>query len=338
MRLHRTRAAGGSVYRRTGLLVATLAAALLAGFGLAPAMAAPAAHPAHGVCGVTKAKSAHYKHIIWLFMENHPYDEIIGSKDAPFINTLAGECGLATNYHNISHPSAPNYLAVTSGELGGADDCTPSQCPDTNENVFAQVTRAKKTWRTYAEGMSGGNCQQGPLDSGWAPPYDVNHNPPVYYPSLQADCMKYDVPMGTLTSGPFADALAHGLPSFSFIAPDVCHDTHNCAVSVGDDWLRQTVTAITSSKDYRSGDTALFITWDEGEHGFTNDCAYNTTDEGCHVATVVVSPSTRPGTTSNELFNHYSLLKTTEELLHLHGRLGHAADPQVNSMKHAFHL
>jgi hypothetical protein len=50
-----------------------------------------------------------------------------------------------------------------------------------------------------------------------------------------------------------------------------------------------------------------------------------------------VSPSTRPGTVSDELFNHYSLLKTTEQLLHL-PLLGHAKDPAVNSMLRPFRL
>ena len=61
----------------------------------------------------------------------------------------------------------------------------------------------------------------------------------------------------------------------------------------------------------------MFVTWDEGEGGSSNDCASNTTDIGCHVATLVISPSTVPGTTSSTLFNHYSLLGTAEQLLGL---------------------
>jgi hypothetical protein len=64
--------------------------------------------------------------------------------------------------------------------------------------------------------------------------------------------MKYDVPMGTVSSGAFHDALVNGLPSFSFVAPDVCNDTHNCSISTGDAWLQQTVTAIVNVKDYRT--------------------------------------------------------------------------------------
>ena len=30
-----------------------------------------------------------YDHVIWIWMENHGYDEIAGSHDAPFTNSLA---------------------------------------------------------------------------------------------------------------------------------------------------------------------------------------------------------------------------------------------------------
>ena len=79
----------------------------------------------------------------------------------------------------------------------------------------------------------------------------------------------------------------------------------------------------------------MFITWDEGEGGKSTNCAMNTTDVGCHVATIVVSPTTKPGTRSGTLFNHYSLLGTTEQLLGL-PLLGEAK--RVHSMTSAFGL
>jgi arylsulfatase A-like enzyme len=63
------------------------------------------------------------------------------------------------------------------------------------------------------------------------------------------------------------------------------------------------------------GTTVVIIAWDEGEGGTSSNCAANTRDAGCHVAAIVVSPSTAPGTRSSTLFNHYSLLATTERLL-----------------------
>ena len=53
---------------------------------------------------------------------------------------------------------------------------------------------------------------------------------------------------------------------------------------------------------------------------------------------LVVSPSTSRGTRSALLFNHYSLLKTTEQLLGIKTFLGHANDSSSRSMRSAFHL
>jgi phosphatidylinositol-3-phosphatase len=79
--------------------------------------------------------------------------------------------------------------------------------------------------------------------------------------------------------------------------------------------VRRSVVAPSGSSEYTSGTLALFITWDEGEGGASNECATNTTDVGCRVATIVLSPSTAAGTQSSTLLNHYSLLGSTEQLL-----------------------
>jgi phospholipase C len=328
------------------------AVVLILGIASGPAAAATSGGStvvdANAPCvGLADAPS-HFSHVIVLFMENHPYNDIIGSPHAPYVNGLAHRCGLATNYHNITHPSAPEYLAVTSGELGGAGDCPPvfldpswpPTCPDTNNNIFHQTMEAGQTWKVYEESMAV-NCFEGEDSSN----YDINHNPAAYFtdlggPSGAADspCKRFDVPMGTPTSGNFATDLANGtLPNYSFIAPDLIHDTHNGTVRQGDEYLSQLLPRILGSREYKSGSTVLFLAWDEGEGGSSNLCADNTTDVGCHVAALVVSPYTRPGTVSSELFNHYSLFKTSEELLGL-PLIGNATDPQIKSMASAFNL
>src|SRR5260370_38701161 len=87
---------------------------------------------------------------------------------------------------------------------------------------------------------------------------------------------------------------------------------HDGTIADGDTWLASNLPAIFNSPEYRSGTTAVFLTWDEGEGGTSNDCATNTTDVGCHVATIVISPTTLPGTTSGTLSNPYSLPGTPE--------------------------
>jgi len=83
----------------------------------------------------------------------------------------------------------------------------------------------------------------------------------------------------------------------------------------------------------------VFITFDEGSDvgSYANgeNCATNTSDTSCHLPTIVISPSTKAGARSGTLFNHYSLLGTTEQLLHL-SKLGQAAS--YPTMVSAFNL
>jgi phosphatidylinositol-3-phosphatase len=279
-----------------------------------------------GPCGTMALSSTAYTHVVWIWMENHSSSTIIGSLQAPYINSLATSCGLAANYHNISHPSLPNYLAGTSGLSLTAiqpftSDCAPSSsCSTSTPSVFGQG----ETWKAYEDAMPS-NCHTS--DAG---PYAVRHNPPAYYTTLHG-CSSFDVPIGQLST----DLKSGTLPAFSFVTPDVINDMHDGSVAQGNAWLAKTVKRIVKSTGYRTGKVVLFVTWDEGEGGSSDNCATNTADVGCHVATIVVSPSTPAGVTSSTLFNHYSLLMTTEQLLGL-PLLGSAST--ATSMKAAFGL
>jgi phospholipase C len=239
---------------------------------------------------------------------------------------LASECGLATNYHNISHPSLPNYMAATSGLAYSGiakfdGDCNPVPgCTTTAKGIFAQG----ETWKEYAESMPS-NCDM--TNSG---EYAVRHAPPPYYTNLKG-CTSFDVPYTQLAT----DLAAGKLPAFSFITPNLIDDMHDGTVADGDTWLKNNLPTILNSSEYTSGSTAVFITWDEGEGGSSNMCATNKTDVGCHVATLVISPSTAAGTKSATLFNHWGLLGTTEQLLGL-PFLGKAAT--AKTMTSAFNL
>src|SRR2546423_10942961 len=56
-----------------------------------------------------------YQHVFVIMMENTSYTSLIGSVNAPWINSAAMTYGLATNYTGVTHPSQPNYIAATSG-------------------------------------------------------------------------------------------------------------------------------------------------------------------------------------------------------------------------------
>jgi chitodextrinase len=276
-----------------------------------------------GPCGTATTPPATYQHVIWIWMENKAYGEIIGSSSAPYENSLANQCGLATNYSAITHPSLPNYIAATSGDYWGiSDDNPPSSHPLSVGSIYSQVKAAGKSWRDYEENAPG-NC---PLDSSY--PYAVKHDPAPYYTNIRTDCANWDVPMGTTSGGNFLNDLNNNsLPAFSFITPDLCNDTHDCAVSTGDDWLASWLPKIFACSAYQSGSTAVFITWDEDDGSTSN-----------HVATIVASAYTPAGTRSSTAYNHYSLLRTTEQLLGINTYLAHAGDTTTNSMRTDFHL
>jgi hypothetical protein len=289
------------------------------------------------ICGTRARRARHYSHVVWIWMENHGYDQIVGSPDAPYINSLISACGLAANFHNITHVSLPNYIGAVTG-LALSDlqpllnDCNPGgACLTAADSIFAHVP----SWKAYMESMTT-NCQATGLVG-----YAVRHNPPPYLTSL-ADCGTFDVPYTELQSDLDNDAL----PAFAFITPNTVNDMHDgtdpTAIQNGDTWLQNELPKILSSAAYQSGTTAIFITWDEGEVGtdFTlgEDCANNTAAESCHIPTIVITPSTRPGTVSNTLFNHYSLLKTTEKMLGIRRRDFVGLTKQVRTMRRGFHM
>jgi phosphatidylinositol-3-phosphatase len=272
--------------------------------------------PLAGPCG-TGTPPATYQHVVWIWMENHSADEVLGqSAEAPFEQELARRCASTTTYRAVGSPSLPNYIAATSGDTQGIhDDAPPAAHPLTVDNLFRQVRAGGGTARSYEETMTQ-NCA---LRS--AGRYAVKHNPQPYFvgPTDRSACQTDDVPLGSLGAGPLHDDLPAGrLPTFAFVTPDLCDDTHDCDVSAGDQWLADWVSLILASPTYQSGSTAVFIVW----------------DEPTPMPMLVITPSVKPGTVSTAPWDHYSLLRTTEDLLGIDGHLGRAAD--APSMRAAF--
>jgi len=110
------------------------------------ASSSPSATPANGIPA--------FRHIYVIIMENQEYSSIVGSKQAPYLNSLIARYGLATDFYAETHPSEPNYIALTSGGLQGtnSDGYYNLSAP----NLFDQIEAAGKTWHVYAQGYPGG--------------------------------------------------------------------------------------------------------------------------------------------------------------------------------------
>jgi phospholipase C len=243
-----------------------------------------------------------WEHVIWIWMENKEQGSVIGAPDAPLLNNLTSTCGSAAAYSGVEHPSLPNYIAATSGDTWGiTDNNNPSVHPLLVPSIYSQLEGVGSTWRDYEENAPKNCPQAGSGD------YAVRHDPAPYYTTIAATCALYDINAGTLASGPLASDLAAGtLPTFSFITPNVCNDMHSCPVRAGDDWLRAWLPRILASPAYQAGTTAVFVAWDENEGA-----------SGNRVPFLAVAPAIVPGTSATTPFNHYSLLRTTEEMLGL---------------------
>jgi hypothetical protein len=258
-----------------------------------------------GPCGQVSTPPAQYDHVVWVVMENKAYSSVIGSASAPYENQLASQCGSAVNFFAETHPSLPNYIAMTSGSPQGiADDNPPSSHPLDVPSIFSQLGTG---WRSLQESMPS-NCLL--TSSGQ---YAVKHNPAAYYTNIRTGCGSLDVPLG---DPPDISA------RFTFVTPNLCNDTHDCSVATGDAWVQTFLGKVFASAEYQAGRTAVFLTWDEDDSSHSN-----------HIATVIAAPSVAPGTAPTATFNHYSMLRTTEEMLGL-GFVGSAAS--ATSMRAAF--
>jgi phosphatidylinositol-3-phosphatase len=218
-------------------------------------------------------------------MENHSAEEALTGS---FTAALAARSGEALDYHAVSHPSVPNYLALESGSTWGVTDDSYRSLPAAD--LGHELTQAGVAWRAYMDGLDPARgCLNTPL------PYDPGHNPFLFF---GGGCPANVVPF---TSFPH-DIGSSSAPRFLWVTPDICHDQHSCSIATGDAWLRSAVGAIEGSPAWTPG-AVLFITWDEDDHSAANS-----------VLTLVLTPGGRHAV-SRRTYNHYSLLATVEDLL-----------------------
>jgi acid phosphatase len=255
-----------------------------------------------------------------VLMENHEYGQIIGSPSAPYVNSLASTYGLATSSYGITHPSLPNYLALTGGSTFGiSSDCT--SCHVGRSNLVDQLERHGISWKAYMEDLPS-PCYTGSYHRDYA----KKHDPFVYYDDVVRNpsrCHRV-VPFTQLS----ADLRSGTLPRFVWVTPNLCHDMHDCGVATGDDWLKANLPPLLAAL----GPTGvLFLTFDEG----TSDAGCCGKAAGGHVATIVAGPAVVPDGEFSTGYDHYSVLRTIEAAWGL-GRLRNAGCSCTRAMSAFF--
>lgn len=240
-------------------------------------------------------------HVVILILENHAYNQIIGSKDAPYINSLLKDkhCALFTNYYAIMHPSQPNYLAIFAGSNFGIDnDDRPANLPFSYPNLGAELLSRRLTFAGYSE-----NLPMAGFDGNYSGSYARRHNPWVNWQNAKSNGIPPELNL------PFKDFPKNfnNLPAVSFVIPNVKNDMHDGKdpdrIVQSDTWVKKNLKQLI---DWTKSHNSLFIlTFDED-----NDL------QGNHIVTLFYGEMVKGGS-YNEKVNHYSLLRTVEAMYNL---------------------
>ena len=263
-----------------------------------------------------------FSHVFIIVMENEEAGDVYQASDAPYINGLGAQYAEGLKYFGASHPSLPNYLALTAGTpnpLDGTDCSVSSAChvSGSHTNIADEIEASGRTWVAYMESMPA------PCTTADAGTYAVRHDPFVYFDDIRdgpnARCARHVLPYDASS---FASQLAAGtVPNYVWITPNVCNDGHDSCggdpVAHADAWLSQNVPPILASPAF-THNGVLFVVWDEGT---SNAGCCGQGSGGGLVPLIAASPLATRGLRSTQPANHYSLLRTIEIAWKL-GQLG----------------
>jgi phosphatidylinositol-3-phosphatase len=223
-------------------------------------------------------------HTIVIVFENRAFGQVVGSKQAPYLNELAHEGALFTQSYAITHPSQPNYLALFSGSTHGVES---DSCPYyfNSPNLASGLLAAGKTFIGYAEDLPAVGsqwCIDGEYARKHVPWVDFRNVPP-----------SVSQPFSSFPVGDYS-----ALPDVSWVIPNLCNDMHDCSIATGDTWLRANLSGYVNWA--MTHDSLLIITFDEDDDTPVN-----------RIPTIFIGQQVRPGKYSEKI-NDYSVLATIE--------------------------
>jgi len=238
-----------------------------------------------------------FNHVFVVVEENRNYEQVIGNPEMPYLNGLAAQYGLATEYYAVTHPSIGNYFMLTVGNVVTNSDSFSDTVTD--DNIVRQLIAAGRTWKSYAEDLPSVGYTGGDVGS-----YARRHN--VF--ALLSDVRTPAQAPNLVPFSQFAGDLAENtVPNFAYLVPNLCNDGHDCPSSAVDAWLQTNIGPLIASSQFQR-DGLLIITYDEGpdddrRHG------------GGRVAWVAVSGRSKRGYRSSTFFQHQSTLRLAAQAL-----------------------
>jgi hypothetical protein len=263
-------------------------------------------------------------------------------------NYIAMVSGQAPNPQNQADCNTFNDMLP--GTIGANGQAIGTGCvfPTSVPTIASQLDSAGFTWRDYNDSMGATptressvcghpalNSSDGTQKATAEDQYATRHNPFVYFHGIIDDTTLCDTHVVSL------DPLAHDLSSvastanYSFISPSLCNDGHDAPCANGqpgglaqvNTFLRTWVPRITGSPAFKQNGL-LIITFDESENSDTSSCCGeipgpNSASPGISgpgggdVGAVLLSPCIVPGTVTQTAYNHYTMLRSVEDIFGL---------------------
>ena len=200
-------------------------------------------------------------HVFLIYMENKGVDDIVGSPNAPYINSLINTEDYADNYYALGHPSDPNYFRIMGGSDFGIDYNPASNAIDA-PSLMQEMDQADISWAGYAQSMPypGDIVSSGDYASDQLPFAEFNY----VYDNTPAYLQEHLLPLTQLSTN-LEDP--NTFPEFTWIAADEDHNmegpidspsgiaqflisqftNHQYNVAAGDQFVQQEVSAIENS-------------------------------------------------------------------------------------------
>jgi LPXTG-motif cell wall-anchored protein len=265
-------------------------------------------------------------------------------------NYIAMVSGQAPNPQ--TQGDCPIFTEMLPGVVGPDGQAIGQGCvhPTAVKTIGDQLTAKGLTWKAYLESMGTAcrhpdiNTQDNTQTAKKGDQYAARHNPFVYFHSIidTPACAANDVDLQSLTGDLASPAKT---ASLSMIVPDLCHDGHDEPCVDGQPgglvsanrFLEEWIPKILASAAYRDGGL-LVIMFDEAKNSDTTACCGEMPGPnsplpgqqgpgGGRVGAVLISQFIKPGAVNATPYNHYSLLRSVEDLFGLeHLGMAGAAD------------
>jgi hypothetical protein len=236
--------------------------------------------------------------VVVVIEENYSGPAIIGGGQAPYLKSLAAQGEYFPNYRGVSHPSEPNYMALFSGSTqhtDGSDSCIKTSA----RSIVGEARAAGISVEGYVEGLSSGSN------------YACRHDPFSQF----ADARRAETDFSK-----FPNSYAT-LPKLSFVVPNLTDDMHDNGIGPGDRWARA---HLNGYAQWAKTHNSLLIVMSDENDGDPNYSANQPGENGNGALAMVVGARIPAAKVAAGRFDHYSMLRTLEDLFGL-GHLGASA-------------